>query len=215
MEGLKDEVVCRNNEIKNHVPFTPLSYKESIVRALNREDQDKVYTRWSDAYPPAHELAIKLNELSDRPVYTATYSLLSERGHLDLFNSICRIGGKIGWFHNNWMWRVRGIIDKIFFGVGSARGRKTYSSLQVNDVIDFWRVEKMKLGYQLLLRSEMKMPGKAWLEFLIHDEDKNHRLTITAYFDTKTFFGKVYWYFFMPFHHFIFKGLIKQIEKRS
>ncbi|MCX5908400.1 MAG: DUF2867 domain-containing protein, partial [Deltaproteobacteria bacterium] len=109
----------------------------------------------------------------------------------------------------------RGIIDKILLGVGSSRGRRSQTTLKVNDVIDFWRVEDLQKNKRLLLRAEMKMPGKAWLEFQIQDVDYQRKLSIRAYFHTQSLGGKLYWYFFLPFHRFIFNGLIKQIEKRS
>ncbi len=93
MDGLKNEVICQNEVIKNYIPFKTLSYKEAIIRAISREEQDKVYTRWSDAYPPAHELAIKLHELKRWPAYTARYSLITKKSASSLFNSIFKIGG--------------------------------------------------------------------------------------------------------------------------
>ncbi len=215
LEGLKNDVVCQHEEIKRFVPFEPLSYKEAIVRAMSREEQDKVYTRWSDSYPPAHELALKLRELKETPEYRATYSLFTEKNESSLFQSICEIGGRQGWFHNNWMWRLRGALDRILLGVGSSRGRRSFSNLKINDVIDFWRVEDLKHNTRLLLRSEMKAPGKAWLEFSIRKENNRRRLSVIAYYHTTRFVGKLYWYLFLPLHNFIFNDLIRQIEKRS
>lgn len=215
MEGLENEVVCQDEAIKNLIPFTPLSYKEAIVRAMSREEQDRVYTRWSDAYPPAHELALKLYELKGRPQYVASYSLITEKSAPSIFKSICKVGGREGWFHSNWMWRLRGGLDRVFLGVGTARGRKSYSSLKINDVIDFWRVEELRNNKKLLLRSEMLLPGRAWLEFNIAELVNKRILTITAYYDTVSILGRIYWYIFLPFHRFIFHNLIKEIEKRS
>ncbi len=110
---------------------------------------------------------------------------------------------------------MRGMVDRILFGVGSVRGRKSHSKLKTHDVIDFWRVEDIKKDALLLLRAEMKLPGKAWLEFIIDEENGKSRLTVNAYFFTTSFFGKIYWYFFLPFHHFIFTDLIEQIEMRG
>lgn len=215
MEGLKNEVICQDKAIKIFIPFEPLSYKEAIIRAMSREEQDKVYTRWSDAYLPAHVLAIKLGELKKKPNYIAHYSLVTEKSAFLLFNSICKIGGREGWFHSNWMWRLRGGIDRVLLGVGTARGRKSYSSLKINDVIDFWRIEDLQDDKRLLLRAEMKLPGRAWLEFNIAEENNKRRLNIIAYYDTSGLFGVIYWYLCLPFHHFIFHNLIKEIERRS
>ncbi|HUT52374.1 MAG TPA: SDR family oxidoreductase [bacterium] len=215
MEGLKDEVVCGGEDLKKYLPFAPLPYREAIVRALTREEQDRVHTRWSDAYPPASMLAIRLSELAGRPLYTASFSLLSDKAAADIFRSICRVGGKAGWFDNNWMWRMRGMLDRALSGVGTARGRKSQSTLQANDVIDFWRVEEIERDHRLLLRAEMKLPGRAWLEFNLAPENGRRRLSITAFFQTRTIFGRAYWYAFLPFHRFIFKDLIEEIERRS
>jgi uncharacterized protein YbjT (DUF2867 family) len=215
MGALKDEVVCRDNEIRRLIPFEPLSYKEAVIRALTREEQDRVYTRWSDAYPRAYELAIKLSELQSGTSYSTTYSILSDKSAQALFHAFCQVGGKRGWFHRNWMWRARGILDRVLFGVGSQRGRKSASRLNINDVIDFWRVEDLKKNERLLLRSEMKLPGRAWLKFTLSEEEGKRRLSITAYFDNKGIFGKIYWYLFWPFHLSIFRGLIRQIEQRA
>ena len=215
MEGTQDEVICTNDDIKRCLPFEPLDYKESILRAMTREEQDSVYTRWSDAYPPAHSLAIKLHELRKPPRYSTTYLVSSEKNARELFDSICKIGGKDGWFHGNWMWRLRGWVDKLMLGVGSSRGRKSRSRLQIGDVIDFWRIEDLELDQRLLLRAEMKLPGKAWLEFNLTHQHGHRLLSVTAWYATKSFFGKLYWYIFLPFHHFIFKGLLEQIIERS
>ena len=132
-----------------------------------------------------------------------------------LFNSICRIGGREGWFNNNWMWRLRGMLDGILMGVGTARGRRSSSSLRTNDVIDFWRVEDLRRDKRLLLRAEMKLPGRAWLEFNVYREEDKNRLSVTAYYQPRGFLGKIYWYVFLPFHRIIFNDLIRQIEKRG
>jgi hypothetical protein len=216
MEGLKDNTVCSDDSITRLIPFETLAYREAIVRALSREEQDKVYTRWSDAYPPAHELAIKLTELTEPPQFTSKYTLNTPKRAASLFQNICKIGGKDGWFRNNWMWRLRGWVDRILMGVGTARGRKSSQRIEVNDVIDFFRIESIKRDELLLLRAEMKLPGRAWLEFKIDQKpDGYNMLTVNAYFQTKTFFGKVYWYLFLPFHRIIFKDLIVEIAARS
>jgi len=213
--SLRNEVICHDNSIREILPFTPLSYRESIVRAIARERRDRVYTRWSDHYPVAHETHPRLHELSPPPQYTSSYAIDTPKKPGSLYHSFCRIGGKEGWFHNNWMWRLRGMIDKLFLGVGSTRGRRSTATLKTNDVIDFWRVEDLQPSRRLLLRAEMKLPGKAWLEFLVEEMDVNSRFFINAYYETKSVWGHIYWYVFLPFHFMIFKNLLKQIEKRS
>ena len=214
-EGLKNDAICQDDSIKDFLPFDPLDYEESIRRATDRETQDRVYTRWSDAYPPAHHTALKLHELKGFPKYTASHSLITEKRPSSIFKSICNIGGKKGWFRNNWMWRLRGMVDRILLGVGTSRGRRSHSTLQTNDVLDFWRVEDIQQDKRLLLRAEMKLPGEAWLEFNLKPVGKRNRLSVIAYYDTHKLFGDMYWYMFLPFHNVIFTDLIRQIEKRS
>jgi uncharacterized protein YbjT (DUF2867 family) len=215
LEGLRNDVVCKETAIRDLIPFVPVGYRESVVRALSREEQDRVHTRWSDAYPPAHVLAIKLQEADPPPRYTASYSLMSDKGACVIFRSVCRIGGEHGWFHSNWMWRLRGLVDRMLLGVGSSRGRKTQRCPQVNDVIGFWRVEDVKEEELLLLRAEMKLPGRAWLEFRIEEVNGRRRLAVAAFYDTGSIWGRLYWYTFLPFHRYIFKGLIEEIEVRA
>ncbi len=111
------------------------------------------------------------------------------------------------------MWRLRGIVDRILMGVGTLRGRRSNTELRINDVVDFWRVEDLADDKRLLLRAEMKLPGRAWLEFLINREADKNRLSVNAFYQPKGLAGKIYWYLFLPFHHIIFIDLIKQIEK--
>ena len=214
LEGIKNRVVCKNEEIKTILPFQVLSYREAVKRALIRDKKDNIHTRWSDAYPPEYDLTPRLHELETPPAYSVSYTIFTKKDPQSLFQSICRIGGKKGWFHNNWLWRLRGILDRILMGVGTARGRRSLSTLRVNDVIDFWRVEDIKDGNRILLRAEMKLPGRAWLEFKIANGDRINRLKIKAFYQPDGILGVIYWYITLPLHNFIFEGLIRQIEKR-
>jgi hypothetical protein len=113
------------------------------------------------------------------------------------------------------MWNLRGRLDRILMGVGTTRGRRSTARLRVNDVVDFWRVEDLKPDEKLLLRAEMKLPGRAWLEFGVFPDGKRNRLIVRAYYEPRGLPGKIYWYNFLPFHHFIFANLLKQIDRRS
>ncbi len=212
MEGVKNEVVVKEYVIRKYIDFKPIRFKVALLRALSREEHDRIATRWSDAYPPAHELAIKLGELTSPPRFISKYSILTDKDASSIFESVCQIGGKQGWFQTNWIWRMRGNIDRIFMGVGTQRGRRSASSLRINDVIDFWRVEDLVRDKRLLLRAEMRLPGKAWLEFQIDKQEQN-RLSVIAYFQPNGIAGKLYWYNFLPFHYFIFKDLLKQLTR--
>ncbi|MFC2111432.1 SDR family oxidoreductase [Bacteroidota bacterium] len=212
--GGRNNVVCKNNDIKEVLKFEPLTYHEAVIFAFDREERDKISTRWTDAYPPAHELAIKLNEI-DPPKYKSSYFLLTKKDPSGLFEAFCKVGGSDGWFHNNWMWRLRGMIDTILLGIGSTRGRRSNKTVRINDVIGFFRIEDLKQNERLLLRAEMKIPGKAWLEFKLDKIENENKFTVTAYFQHKGILGVIYWYIFLPFHYIIFKKLIKDIDSRS
>ncbi len=213
LESVKNDVVVREYAIREHIDFKTIKFKVALLRGLSREEHDKIATRWSDAYPPAHELAIKLTELSEPARYISSYSIVSEKDAASLFKSVCQIGGKLGWFNTNWMWRLRGRVDRILMGVGSSRGRRSASTLRTNDVIDFWRVEGLSVNKRLLLRAEMRLPGKAWLEFIIEEKEQQNSLSVVAYFQPKGTAGRLYWYTFLPFHYIIFKDLLKQLTK--
>ena len=210
------EMICNNNADNLRNLYTPIKFRDSVLRAMSREERDAVHTRWSDEYPREHELAVKLNELSKPPRFISTYVRMTEESKKDLFRSFCKIGGDKGWLHSNWMWRLRGLLDRLLLGVGISRGRRSSSSLRLNDVIDFWRVEEIIDNQKLLLRAEMKLPGLAWLEFNIKGGDNGQRkLSVTAYYASKGIFGLIYWYIFLPFHHIIFTNLLKQIEIKA
>lgn len=215
IKSIHYEVVCQNSDIQEYLPFPTIPYKEALVRALSREEQDKIHTRWSDSYPPSFELAIKLQQLPQPPQYSKYYALETRKEADALFKSVCQIGGKKGWFHTNFLWRMRGLLDRLLMGIGTSRGRRSNTSLHINDVIDFWRVEDLIPNRKLLLRAEMKLPGKAWLEFAIQDRGEFRLLSVKAHYHTRTVLGKINWYFFLPFHIFIFRDLIRGIEARS
>ena len=215
IKSIHHEVICQNSDIKKYLPFPTIPYKEALLRALSREEQDKIHTRWSDAYPPAFELAIKLHQLSEPPQFSNYYALETLKEAEALFKSVCQIGGKTGWFHSNLLWRMRGLLDRLLMGIGTTRGRRSNTSLHINDVIDFWRVEDLVPDRKLLLRAEMKLPGKAWLEFAIQDRGASRLLSLKAYYYTRSILGKINWYFFLPFHIFIFRDLILGIEEKS
>lgn len=215
MTGVKNGTVVRDHSIRALIDFKTIRFKVAVLRAFSREEHDKIATRWSDAYPPAHELSMKLTELKQPPRFISTQSLLTDKEPPAVFNSICQIGGNQGWFNTNWMWRMRGRMDRILMGVGSVRGRRSAQSLRINDVIDFWRVEDMVENERLLLRAEMKLPGKGWLEFQIENMPPRNKIIVTAYFEPRGMAGKLYWYTFLPFHFYIFGDLLKQLSKKS
>lgn len=216
LESAANTVVCQNDNIHHVVKIKLLPYREAILRALSREDQDRIHTRWSDAYPQAHELAIRLAEIDPAKLYNKSASLRTNKSPASLFDTICRIGGKQGWPNVNWLWKLRGMLDKLLMGVGTSRGRRHSHILRINDVVDYWRVEDIKQNQRLLLRAEMRLPGRAWLEFCIANGlDGTNKLSVNSYFQASGLWGKLYWYACLPFHSLVFNNLIEQIERRS
>jgi hypothetical protein len=122
---------------------------------------------------------------------------------------IWSIGGKSGWYYGDWLWVIRGFIDKLFGGVGLRRGRKNQTEISPGEALDFWRVLIAdKKEKRLLLFAEMKLPGEAWLEFRIDSQNVLHQ---TATFRPLGLWGRFYWYSVLPFHGFIFRGMIRNI----
>ena len=204
----------QHEDVEKVLPFHPLGYRESLLRAMTREEQDRIHTRWSDAYPPANGLAIKLRKVETTVRYrTATRS--HREGPLRLSRSVSNIGGEKGWFYSNWLWRLRGAIDRILLGVGHSRGRRSSSSLRVNDVIDFWRVEDLQAGRAAAPPRRNETPGQGLAAIQHRPRRVRELLVRRGILPPRGLFGRAYWYMFLPFHVFIFRDLIQQIEKES
>jgi uncharacterized protein YbjT (DUF2867 family) len=212
VSSLKNEVICSDNRIQQIVPIKLLSYEESIRLTLDRIQQRLVISSWKDAVPSD---AIDQNFLNYSEV--PTFGCLSDQRTIsftrpkeEIINNIWCIGGDRGWYYGNWMWVMRGFIDKLFGGVGLRRGRRNATDLKPGDALDFWRVLLAdKKNGRLLLYAEMKLPGEAWLEFKIQD----NTLVQTATFRPLGLWGRIYWYAILPFHGLIFPGMIKNIVR--
>jgi hypothetical protein len=126
------------------------------------------------------------------------------------------LGGDRGWLYFNWAWRLRGVLDRLLGGSGLRRGRRDPDHLRCGDAVDFWRVEEVQAGRSLRLRAEMKLPGRAWLEFRVEPgEEQGSTLTQTAYFAPKGLAGFLYWYLLYPIHNLIFSGMIQKIRDEA
>lgn len=207
VNSMKVEVVCRNNQLETILGITPLSYKQSLKRAFSKIESNEIISSWKDSYSSSG-LNFNISEFIEVPSFGCFKDNRSrEIENLDsCIDKIWSIGGKTGWYYGNWLWKLRGYLDKLFGGVGLRRGRTNPNSINVGDSIDFWRVlyANKKEG-RLLLLAEMKLPGEAWLEFKV----VNKQLTQTATFRPLGIAGRLYWYAVFPFHGFIFKGMIK------
>ncbi|MDF1673821.1 MAG: SDR family oxidoreductase [Vicingaceae bacterium] len=213
VDSMKIEVVCRNNKINNILDIHPISYREALQKAFEKIENNDIISSWKDSYSSSG-LEMNISEYIKTPTYGCykdirTRSVI-DRGHT--LNKIWNIGGENGWYYGNWLWKTRGFLDKVFGGVGLRRGRTSKASISVGDSLDFWRVlyANREEG-RLLLFAEMKLPGEAWLEFKF-DKDK---LIQTATFRPKGLLGRCYWFLVLPFHHFIFNGMIEAITKKT
>jgi uncharacterized protein YbjT (DUF2867 family) len=214
IDGLRNELVCKSTKARDLFNIKPIPYKEAVELALQRNKEGKTETIWFSAYSsgikgegsPVH-LAQKEGMIIEKRETVVS----ADAG--TTFNAFTSLGGKSGWYANL-LWRVRGYIDLLFGGVGLRRGRRSETELLPGDPLDFWRVEEIEKNRLLRLRAEMKLPGKAWLQFQV-EETSNHNstLTQTAFYEPKGLWGLLYWYSVYPLHGLIFGGMIKSIKK--
>ena len=215
VDSMKVEVVCRDNRLQQMLGIEPLTYREACRRALERINLDTVASSWTDAV--SFSKGNQLFEYLDVPVFGVLLDRRSIKIEGDpdkVLNRVFSIGGETGWYYANWIWNIRGVIDKMVGGVGLRRGRRSVSDLHPGDALDFWRVLIAdRENKRLLLFAEMKVPGEAWLEFKIVLNDDGHYLTQTATFMPKGLSGRLYWWLLLPIHLVMFKGMIRAIAK--
>jgi len=213
VNSMKIEVICRNDEINKILDIEPISYQASLDRAFSKIENHEVLSSWKDAFISS-SFSLNLSESIQVPSY-GCFKDIRETAFADrddCIHKIWSIGGETGWYYGNWLWRIRGFMDKMVGGVGLRRGRTSTDYLNVGDALDFWRVLYAdKQEGRLLLFAEMKLPGDAWLEFRIVE----NKLIQTATFRPKGLSGRLYWYSVLPFHGFIFKGMIRRITKHE
>lgn len=210
VESMKVDVVATPNSLQDTVGIQSLEYDEAIRLAFGKIKQNQVISSWRDA----------MNNEANKANFSALVEVPDEACFKDrrstkindperVMHNIWNIGGTTGWYYATWLWKMRGFLDKLFGGVGLQRGRTSANDLFPGSVIDFWRVLLAdKTSKRLLLYAEMKLPGEAWLEFKI---DKNNILHQTATFRPLGIAGRLYWYAVLPFHAFIFKGMLNKI----
>jgi len=210
IEGLESEVLIQNNNASEFFPqIKPISYEDSVKDAIKQIQKDQVISRWSDnggkVWDEVHE-----REFSDAIFVDRKIVDISKLDEKNVFNSFITIGGENGWFDFDFLWKLRGFIDKLIGGVGLRRGRRSQCDLRTGDCLDFWKVVDIEENKRLLLFAQMKVPGLAWLEFKI----KDNKLIQSAYFYPKGVWGRLYWYSLIPLHYFVFKNMIKGIIKK-
>jgi uncharacterized protein YbjT (DUF2867 family) len=213
VDSMKVEVVCRPNNLAEMLGIELIPYKKAIAMAFDKIEQNEVVSSWKDALS-SNVLNKGLAQYIEVPVNGCFKDVrkVSLANPESAINKIWAIGGNTGWYYGNWLWGVRGLLDKMVGGVGLRRGRRSPTLIRAGDSLDFWRVLlASKDQKRLLLYAEMKLPGEAWLEFRIND----NTLEQVATFRPLGLWGRLYWYAVWPFHGFIFKGMINEIAKAN
>lgn len=211
VNSMKVEIICKENDLSQMLDIDLISYEDAVRLAFEITEHQKVLSSWKDALT-SHELERGVTRLIEVPVFGCfkdSRSMTIEDEN-DVMDRIWAIGGKTGWYYANWLWEIRGLMDKVVGGVGLRRGRRDNHEIVAGDSLDFWRVLYAdKEDKRLLLFAEMKLPGEAWLEFKIKDKT----LYQTATFRPLGLWGRIYWYSVSPFHFIIFKGMIRRIAR--
>ena len=206
------EVIGKKSDINNLLNVKPMSYKEAVKLAFKKIEQNSIISSWKDSYVSSGKLKNFVHEFINVPEYGCfkDFKKRKVKNKKRALDRIWAIGGETGWYYGTFLWKIRGFIDQLFGGAGLRRGRRHPTELNAGDALDFWRViyadkEKGKL----LLYAEMILPGEAWLEFKIEDG----HIYQTATFRPHGLAGRLYWYSVMPFHWFVFNGMIQNINK--
>ncbi len=209
VSSMKVEVICRDSKINMLLDINPMSYKEALSKALIKINENNIASSWKDSLISGLFKG-KITEYLKIP----TKNCYVDKRKMEIndreftIKRIWSIGGESGWYYSNWLWSLRGFIDKLFGGVGFGRGRRDKYDIHAGDTLDFWRVlYANKEEGNIILYAEMKLPGKAWLEFKIIE----NTLYQTATFKPKGVWGKLYWYSVLPFHGLIFNGMLKSL----
>lgn len=213
VDSIKHTTVVTSPRADELFSIKPRGYKQSMRDALI-EDNELFFNRWSDT-PSSGDSFHKWGgvQFGKRLIdsRTATVNLPPERA----FKPIQEIGGQTGWYYGEFLWKLRAWLDLFVGGIGMRRGRKDPKKINTGDPIDFWRVEEFIPNHKLLLLAEMKVPGRAWLEFVVVPKDDGSEIHQTAIFDPKGLFGYLYWYSLFPLHNFVFQGMLNGIIRAA
>ncbi len=217
IKGLGNEVIVRDPlALKLFPAIQTLDYATAVRLALDKMDARDVETAWTDSLTSSQGDKTPVTLLSSEGMITERRQLLVSAEAGAVYRSFARLGGAQGWLYMDWAWQIRGIADRLCGGVGMRRGRRDPEALRVGDPLDFWRVEMVEPGRGIRLRAEMRVPGRAWLEFkALPQVNGQTLLTQTAFFEPKGLFGLLYWYALYPVHALIFSGLIRCLGERA
>lgn len=216
LKGLGSEAIVLKPETTTLFSVKPMAYQEALKKALDRKEEGAVGTLWSQSFYDVDPDSLEPDSVQDKEgLLFDTQVIQLNLAPSDVYKAVLSIGGDNGWSAYNWLWKLRGLMDRVLGGVGMRPGRRNPKSLRVGDVLDFWRVESLKENEFLQLKAEMKLPGKGWLRFDIDEKENITELKQTAYYEPKGLLGYLYWWAVYPFHLLIFPSMIKAIAKRS
>jgi hypothetical protein len=211
VDSMRVDVVAETNDLADKCGVQLIAYKDAIRIAFDKIEQNLVLSSWKDSIGGVYS-----KKMVERQLEVPQFGVFTDKKVLETrdveraANRIFAIGGQSGWYYANWLWGFRGFLDKLFGGVGLTRGRKNKALVSTGDTVDFWRVIYANTKERrLLLYAEMKLPGEAWLEFRI----EGNTVYQTATFRPLGIAGRLYWYAVLPFHYFIFNGMIKRIAE--
>ncbi|MBC8318304.1 MAG: SDR family oxidoreductase [Desulfobulbaceae bacterium] len=212
VDGLKSETIVLNDNARRYFPdIVPQSYEVTVQRALEEIEEDQVISRWCDS---SGDIVCDIKNQDDiNQAILRDMRIIPLNGIRpeNVFKAACSIGGESGWFSYHFLWSLRGLIDKLFGGYGLNRGRRQPTKLRVGDALDFWKVADIKENKRLLLLAQMKVPGKAWLEYDIQPDV----LVQTAHFYPRGIMGRIYWFSVLPLHNLVFVDLAKKIMEKA
>ena len=214
IESIEHPSVVSDDSAGRVFGVRPRGVRDAIAAALQAEEREFAVTTWFDAYSSAGEQRSYAGVQFRNRLLDAR-SMKVEAAPDAAFAPIRRIGGDNGWYACQFLWQARGILDLLVGGVGMRRSRRDAGQLQVGDALDFWRVERCETDRLLLLRAEMKVPGRAWLEFKVDPDGDGSVIHQTAVYDPEGLFGLLYWYVLYPAHYLVFRGMLRGIAERA
>lgn len=214
IEGLRNPTIVEDQSALEVFPIRPRGLREAIERAIRNEDREFAATRWSDAVS-ASGIQPRWGGVRFGSRIVDTRSISVNVPPEAAFAPIERIGGRTGWYYGNLLWRLRGLLDLLVGGVGLRRGRRDPNHLRVGDALDFWRVEDFEPNRLLRLQAEMKLPGRAWLEFEVTPAEHGAVIRQTAVFEPLGLLGLAYWYAMYPLHCLVFGGMLKKLARAA
>jgi uncharacterized protein YbjT (DUF2867 family) len=212
VDSLRNETIVTDRSADEMFAVRPLGFREALKRALANEDRRFAETRWSDAFSSLR-ITPQWGGVKFGRRFVDSRSASVPSSPAKAFRPIERIGGNAGWYYGNWLWRIRGLLDLTLGGAGMRRGRRDPDRLRAGDTLDFWRVEEIQQDRLLRLSAEMRLPGRAWLQFEIESAGSGSLVRQTAIFDPVGVLGQLYWYLLFPVHQFVFAGMLRGIVR--